>query len=211
MDATSNAFQLLHPAVQRWIYEQGWTELRDAQERAAGPILDGSLDVIIASATASGKTEAAFLPICSRLLAPENSGASVLYVSPLKALINDQSDRMERLCETLEIPVHPWHGDIPQGRKREFLKQPSGILLITPESLEAIFVNRGSSVALLFSKLLYVIVDELHSFIGSERGQQLQSLLRRVEHAVRAESTSNCTQRHSGRYDHRGRFSAAPR
>ena len=184
MDATSNAFQLLHPAVQRWIYEQGWTELRDAQERAAGPILDGSLDVIIASATASGKTEAAFLPICSRLLAPENSGASVLYVSPLKALINDQSDRMERLCETLEIPVHPWHGDIPQGRKREFLKQPSGILLITPESLEAIFVNRGSSVALLFSKLLYVIVDELHSFIGSERGQQLQSLLRRVEHAA---------------------------
>ena len=73
MDATSNAFQLLHPAVQRWIYEQGWTELRDAQEKAAGPILDGSLDVIIASATASGKTEAAFLPICSRLLAPENS------------------------------------------------------------------------------------------------------------------------------------------
>ena len=184
MDATSNAFQLLHPAVQRWIYEQGWTELRDAQEKAAGPILDGSLDVIIASATASGKTEAAFLPICSRLLAPENSGASVLYVSPLKALINDQSDRMERLCETLEIPVHPWHGDISQGRKREFLKQPSGILLITPESLEAIFVNRGSSVALLFSKLLYVIVDELHSFIGSERGQQLQSLLRRVEHAA---------------------------
>jgi ATP-dependent Lhr-like helicase len=184
MDATSNAFQLLHPAVQRWIYEQGWTELRDAQEKAAGPILYGSLDVIIASATASGKTEAAFLPICSRLLSPENSGASVLYVSPLKALINDQSDRMERLCKTLEIPVHPWHGDISQGRKREFLKQPSGILLITPESLEAIFVNRGSSVALLFSKLLYVIVDELHSFIGSERGQQLQSLLRRVEHAA---------------------------
>ena len=184
MAATSDTFHLLDPAVQRWIYEQGWTELRDAQEKAAAPILGGSLDVIIAAATASGKTEAAFLPICSRLLSPENSGACVLYVSPLKALINDQSDRMERLCENLEIPVHPWHGDISQGRKREFLKQPSGILLITPESLEAIFVNRGSSVASLFSKLLYVIVDELHSFIGTERGQQLQSLLRRVEHAI---------------------------
>jgi ATP-dependent Lhr-like helicase len=184
MAATSDTFQLLDPAVQRWIYEQGWTELRDAQEKAAAPILDGSLDVIIAAATASGKTEAAFLPICSRLLSSENSGACVLYVSPLKALINDQSDRMERLCENLEIPVHPWHGDISQGRKREFLKEPSGILLITPESLEAIFVNRGPSVASLFSKLLYVIVDELHSFIGTERGQQLQSLLRRVEHAI---------------------------
>jgi ATP-dependent Lhr-like helicase len=184
MAATSDTFHLLDPAVQRWIYEQGWTELRDAQERAAAPILDGSLDVIIASATASGKTEAAFLPICSRLLSRENSGACVLYVSPLKALINDQTDRMERLCESLEIPVHPWHGDISQSRKREFLKQPNGILLITPESLEAIFVNRGPSVAALFSKLLYVIVDELHSFIGTERGQQLQSLLRRVEYAI---------------------------
>ncbi|MGA9623749.1 MAG: DEAD/DEAH box helicase, partial [Bryobacteraceae bacterium] len=184
MAAASDTFHLLDPAVQRWIYEQGWTELRDAQEKAAAPILGGSLDVIIAAATASGKTEAAFLPICSRLLSPENSGGCVLYVSPLKALINDQSDRMERLCENLKIPVHPWHGDISQGRKREFLKQPSGILLITPESLEAIFVNRGPSVASLFSKLLYVIVDELHSFIGTERGQQLQSLLRRVEHAI---------------------------
>lgn len=184
MAAISDTFQLLHPSVQRWIYEQGWTELRDAQERAAALILDGSQDVIIAAATASGKTEAAFLPICSRLLSPEHSGACVLYVSPLKALINDQNDRMERLCETLEIPVHPWHGDIAQGRKREFLKQPRGILLITPESLEAIFANRGPSVAALFSKLLYVIVDELHSFIGTERGQQLQSLLRRIEYAI---------------------------
>ena len=83
-------------------------------------------DVIIAAATAFGKTEAAFLPICSRLISAEQSGACVLYVSPLKALINDQSDRMERLCESLDIPVHPWHGDISQSRKREFLKQPSG-------------------------------------------------------------------------------------
>ena len=184
MSSLSEAFFRLHPSIQRWIYDQGWTELRDAQEKAAAAILDCSGDVIIAAATAFGKTEAAFLPICSRLLATEESGACVLYVSPLKALINDQSDRMDRLCESLDIPVHPWHGDISPGRKREFLKQPSGILLITPESLESLFVNRGASVAGLFSRLLYVVVDELHSFIGTERGQQLQSQLRRLEDAI---------------------------
>ena len=184
MASPSEAFFRLHPSIQRWIYDQGWTELRDAQEQAAAPILDCSGDVIIAAATAFGKTEAAFLPICSRLISAEQSGACVLYVSPLKALINDQSDRMERLCESLDIPVHPWHGDISQSRKREFLKQPSGILLITPESLESLFVNRGTSVAGLFSGLLYIVVDELHSFIGTERGQQLQSQLRRLEDAV---------------------------
>ena len=184
MASPSEAFFRLHPSIQRWIYDQGWTELRDAQEKAAAAILDCSGDVIIAAATAFGKTEAAFLPICSRLLATEESGACVLYVSPLKALINDQSDRMDRLCESLDIPVHPWHGDISPGRKREFLKQPSGILLITPESLESLFVNRGASVAGLFSRLLYVVVDELHSFIGTERGQQLQSQLRRLEDAI---------------------------
>jgi len=184
MASPSEAFFRLHPFIQRWIYDQGWTELRDAQEKAAVPILDCSGDVIIAAATAFGKTEAAFLPICSRLISAEQSGACVLYVSPLKALINDQSDRMERLCESLDIPVHPWHGDISQSRKREFLKQPSGILLITPESLESLFVNRGTSVAGLFSGLLYIVVDELHSFLGTERGQQLQSQLRRLEDAV---------------------------
>jgi len=184
MGAESQGFNRLHPSVQRWVYDQGWTELRDAQEKAIGPILDGSRDVIVAAATAAGKTEAAFLPICSRLLSDEGAGATVLYVSPLKALINDQNDRMERLCETLRIDVHPWHGEISQARKREFLKRPGGILLITPESLEGIFVNHGSSVASLFSGLLYVVIDELHSFIGAERGKQLQSLLNRVERSI---------------------------
>jgi ATP-dependent helicase Lhr and Lhr-like helicase len=181
MATSPPAFDRLHPSIQKWIYDQGWTELRDAQERAIAPILDGSEDVIIAAATAAGKTEAAFLPICSRLVGEEPAGSAVLYVSPLKALINDQSDRMEKLCETLHIDVHPWHGDVSQSRKREFLKRPSGILLITPESLESIFVNRGSAVRALFEGLIYAVVDELHSFLGTERGKQLQSLLRRLE------------------------------
>lgn len=179
----SKAFFLLDEKVRRWVWDQGWTALRDAQERAIPSILAGETDVVIAAATATGKTEAAFLPICSRLLAEED--ACVLYLSPLKALINDQFSRMEQLCERLEIPVHPWHGDISGSKKGRFLKKPTGILLITPESVESLFVNHGTSIPRLFSNLLYIVVDELHSFIGSERGQQLQSLLHRIEFAIR--------------------------
>ena len=181
----SRAFYLLAEKLRRWVWEQGWTALRDAQERAIPPIIAGETDVIVAAATATGKTEAAFLPICSRLLSKENHNACVLYLSPLKALINDQFSRIEQLCESLDILVHPWHGDISGSKKQRFLKYPKGILLITPESLESLFVNNGSAIPQIFDKLLYVVVDELHHFIGSERGRQLQSLLHRIEFAVK--------------------------
>lgn len=181
----SHAFYLLDEKVRRWVWDQGWTQLRDAQEQAIPAILGGDSDVIIAAATASGKTEAAFLPICSRLLSEEAEGACVIYLSPLKALINDQFSRMEQLCERLEIPVHPWHGDISGSKKSKFIKKPTGILLITPESVESRLVNHGNAIPQLFGKLLYIVVDELHSFIGSERGQQLQSLLHRIEFAIK--------------------------
>ncbi len=183
----SSGFSRLHGKIQRWIWEQGWTELRDAQERAIQPILDGQSDVLIGSATASGKTEAAFLPILSRLLEEKSSkpGVQALYLSPLKALINDQFDRLEALCEQLDIPVHRWHGDVAHFRKKRVLKKPSGILLITPESLESIHVNHAPGIPGLFGRLAYVVVDEIHSFIGTERGIQLQSLIHRVELTVR--------------------------
>lgn len=181
----SQAFFLLDEKVRRWVWDQGWTALRDAQERAIPPILAGDTDVIIAAATATGKTEAAFLPICSRLLMEKNQNACVVYLSPLKALINDQFSRMEQLCERLDISVHPWHGDISTSKKGKFLKKPTGILLITPESVESLFVNHGTAIPQLFGNLLYIVVDELHSFIGSERGQQLQSLLHRIEFAIK--------------------------
>jgi ATP-dependent helicase Lhr and Lhr-like helicase len=188
MAETSAAFGRLHPIVQRWIWQQGWTELRDAQEAAVEPILAADVDVIIAAATASGKTEAAFLPICSALMNQEAAalgGVRVLYVSPLKALINDQYDRLDELCEHLGVAVHRWHGDVPGSKKAKLLKDPQGVLLITPESLEAIFVIHGPKVASLLGQLRYVVVDELHAFIGTERGAQLQSLLHRVELALR--------------------------
>lgn len=180
----SGAFDLLDERIRRWIWNEGWTELRAAQEHAIPPILEGSHDVIVAAATAGGKTEAAFLPILTNLLKESPLASSVLYVSPLKALINDQWGRLERLCDNLEIPVYPWHGDITGKRKQRFLRDRTGILLITPESLESILVNRGHGLAGIFAFLRYVVVDELHSFIGSERGKQLQSLLHRLEVSV---------------------------
>ena len=181
----SAAFYLLDEKIRRWVWHQGWGELRDAQEAAIPLILGKDKDIIIASATASGKTEAAFLPICTKLLDVQFQNHSVLYISPLKALINDQFLRMEHLCEELDIPVHPWHGDIPKSKKDKFIKTPTGILLITPESLEALFVTHGHEIPGIFEKITYVVIDELHSFIGSERGCQLQALIHRLEFTMK--------------------------
>ncbi|WP_368668062.1 DEAD/DEAH box helicase [Pseudomonas sp. FSL A6-1183] len=166
------------------MWAEGWTSLRDAQEQAIAALVGADQDVIIAAATAAGKTEAAFLPILTHLLNHPDIPGAVLYISPLKALINDQWERLGRLCEQLDIPVTAWHGDISANKKHRFLKSPEGVLLITPESLEALFVNRGSNMGALFKNLRYIVVDELHAFIGSERGKQLQSLMHRVELVV---------------------------
>lgn len=179
----SDSFDLLDSRIQRWIWQSGWTELKDAQEQAIPAILAGEKDVIIAAATASGKTEAAFLPILTKLLSQKEPGC-VVYISPLKALINDQWDRLDRLCQSLEIPVYAWHGDSSLAQKRKFIKTGSGCLLITPESLEGVLMRRGHALPSVFGKLLYVVVDELHAFIGSERGKQLQSLMHRIETGV---------------------------
>ena len=186
----STAYELYHPSVQRWIYDSGWDRLRDAQERAAAPILAHRQDVVIAAATASGKTEAAWLPICSALIRQREAGEhapgiQALAISPLKALINDQYDRITQLCDRLDLPVHRWHGDVPAARKSGVVRAPDGILLITPESLEALFVNHGARIRRLLGGLRYTVIDELHCFIGTERGAQLQSLLHRVELSVR--------------------------
>ncbi|BBP05673.1 hypothetical protein SFPGR_30950 [Sulfuriferula plumbiphila] len=171
----SSSFFELDERIQRWIWESGWDELKDAQEKAIPLILAANQDIIVAAATASGKTEAAFLPILTRLL-QQDTPACVVYLSPLKALINDQWGRLAGLCETLEIPVTPWHGDISNTQKKQFLKKPQGCLLITPESLEALLMKQGHSLAGIFNGLMYLVVDELHAFIGTERGKQLQSL-----------------------------------
>lgn len=150
----------------------------------------GNTDVIISGATASGKTEAAWLPICSVLARDDESGSArlgvkALYISPLKALINDQALRLTTLGEYIDLPVSRRHGDVRGSERDAFRRAPDGILLITPESLEAMFVLDGPRIPTIFNGLRYVVVDELHSFIGTERGAQLQSLLHRIELAVR--------------------------
>ena len=182
--AGSASFGLLHPKIQRWVWDAGWEELKDAQERAIPVIIDGTHDIVIAAATASGKTEAAFLPILSVLLEREER-SSVIYIGPLKALINDQWGRLDALCERLDIPVVPWHGDVADSRKKRFLKSPDGVLLITPESLEALLMNHGHGLGGIFAGLRFIVVDELHAFIGTERGRQLQSLMHRIETVVK--------------------------
>lgn len=182
----STAFDLLADPVRRWIWEKGWKTLRDIQERAIPLLMMDERDVIIAAATAGGKTEAAFLPLISRLIGQEKQGQGfdLIYVSPLKALINDQFRRLDDLCERAEIPVHRWHGDISQAAKSRARKNPGGILLITPESLEALFVLRGLEMPALFGALSAVVVDELHALLDSERGIHLRSLMTRLELAA---------------------------
>lgn len=178
-----SAFQLLHASVQRKLHEMRWTELRPIQAKAIQQILgETPLDCIIASPTASGKTEAAFLPVLSTLAEDWEGGVGAMYIGPLKALINDQFRRIEDLCTRMEIPVHKWHGDVSSVDRKRLLSKPSGVLLITPESLEAMFVLRPMEMPAIFGRLGYVIIDELHSFMGNVRGAQLLSQLHRLRH-----------------------------
>jgi ATP-dependent helicase Lhr and Lhr-like helicase len=180
------AFDKLARPIQKWIRAQGWRELRDIQARAAQVVCDSDADLIVAASTAGGKTEAAFLPLISQVLdAPvEESGFDLLYIGPLKALITDQARRLEDICREIELPVTPWHGDISSSFKSRAMKRPKGILLITPESLEALFIRRGLEIPRLFGATRAVVIDELHSVLDSERGVQMRSLLTRLELAV---------------------------
>nr|WP_240974615.1 DEAD/DEAH box helicase [Arthrobacter sp. SF27] len=190
VNAPATAFARLHKHIQAWIWAQKWQQLRSTQAEAVDPILRGDTDVIISAATASGKTEAAWLPILSALAqqqdnGPLPSGVKALYLSPLKALINDQYERLGSLAESINIPVHRRHGDVTGGARRALRETPDGLLLITPESLEAMFITQGTRLPGILNGLQYIVIDEMHSFIGTERGAQLQSLLHRVELALR--------------------------
>ncbi|MCA9050573.1 MAG: DEAD/DEAH box helicase, partial [Planctomycetaceae bacterium] len=181
------AFDSLAFPVQKWVRERGWKELRAIQAESVTAILGSTRDLIISASTAGGKTEAAFLPLISQMTAQDavgSSGFGAVYIGPLKALINDQHERLEDICRHAEIAVVPWHGDVSASVRARAQKNPSGILLITPESLEALFVRKGSLIPTLFGNAEAVVIDELHTFLDSERGVQLRSLLTRLELAI---------------------------
>ncbi len=175
-----NAFDRYAPFVQEYIYRNRWDNLRAIQVAAADAIFNTDENVLLTASTASGKTEAAFFPIIT--LFSENPPASVgcIYIGPLKALINDQFSRLNDLCAEADIPVWHWHGDVAQSHKSRLMKRPSGILQITPESLEAILLHKHAAIPKLFGDLRFVVIDEVHSLLRGDRGGQTLCLIERL-------------------------------
>jgi ATP-dependent Lhr-like helicase len=152
----------LAPFLREYIYDKKWRSIKDIQEEAFKVILDSDSHVLIAAGTAAGKTEACFFPILTLIEKEDKNysgGVSVLYISPLKALINDQFERLSPILERAGIPLWRWHGDVAQGHKHRLLEDPCGILQITPESLEALHVRRPAKIGPLFNSLKFVIID----------------------------------------------------
>ncbi len=177
---SSDAFYQLAPFVQEFIYRQRWDELHAFQVEAIAAILGAPQHVLICSATASGKTEAALLPIITRLHEDPPQSIGALYIGPLKALINDQFLRLNDLLEDSGIPVQSWHGDVSRAKKARFLRRARGILQITPESLEAMLMRRHQGLTRLFGDLRFVVIDEVHAFMDSDRGRQVICQLERL-------------------------------
>lgn len=178
----SGAFERLHKTIQNILWDMKWTQLFGFQVEAINAWLDKKADILLMANTASGKTEAAFLPILSELAEDKAEGSiRVIYIGPLKALINDQFQRLEELCRRSDIPVHRWHGDVGTNRKKQLIKNPAGILLITPESMESLLMRKGRDGNRLFRKLDAIVIDEVHVFIDSERGRQLASQINRID------------------------------
>lgn len=168
--------------IKEYIYSQGWNELREIQLAAADVIFNTDNNLLLSSSTASGKTEAAFFPVISDIVEnpTEKKSVSVLYIAPLKSLINDQFFRLEELLENAGIPLTHWHGDVGASHKTKLLKNPEGILQITPESLESMLINRSNDIERIFGSLRFVVIDEIHSLIGQDRGNQVICLLTRL-------------------------------
>ena len=175
-----NVYERYAPFIQDYIYRSGWQCLRAVQNAAGEAIFGTQENVLLTASTASGKTEAAFFPILTLLDEDPSASVGVLYIAPLKALINDQFGRLNELCEEAGIAVHRWHGDVSQSRKRALLKKPSGILQITPESLESLMINRHMEIPSLFGDLRFIVIDEIHSLLRADRGLQTFCLIERL-------------------------------
>ena len=175
-----NVFDRYAPFIQDYIYRSGWKSLRAVQNAAGEAIFNTDDNVLLTASTASGKTEAAFFPILTLLDENPSSTVGVLYIAPLKALINDQFGRLNELCMDEGIAVTRWHGDASQTQKRRLLKKPSGILQITPESLESLLINKHMEIPSLFSDLRFIVIDEIHSLLRGDRGLQTFCLIERL-------------------------------
>lgn len=175
-----SAFDLLDPLVQHHIVNSiGWRALRPLQEQSVSPILAGKHCLLLAP-TAGGKTEAAMFPIFSRMVSEKWDGLSVVYVCPLKALLNNLHQRLSQYAGFLGRTCEVWHGDVSSGRKDNIRDTPPDILLTTPESLEGMLVSVNPLGRQMLCKARVVVVDEIHAFAGDDRGWHLLSVLERI-------------------------------
>ena len=176
-----DVFYRLAPFIQDYIYQNQWDELHANQVAACEIIFDSDDNLLLSSGTATGKTEAAFLPVLTLLDQNPSSSVGIMYISPLKALINDQFKRLSQLLVAANIPVCKWHGDASITQKNILVKNPKGILQITPESLESLVTNKRGACLSLFSDLRFIIIDEIHYFMRDVRGMQLLCVLERLK------------------------------
>lgn len=184
MNEQERIFSKFPPFIREFIFSHSWESLRAVQLAAAKTIFETDHHLLLTSTTASGKTEAAFFPILSELWERPAHSVGVLYIAPLKSLINDQFYRMEDLLTESGIPVTHWHGDVSASHKKKLLDHPSGILQITPESLESMLINRSNDIVRLFGDLRFVVIDEVHTLTGVDRGNQIQCQLSRISRLI---------------------------
>ena len=181
MTEADKVFARFSPFIKEYIYSHGWESFRSIQLAAAHAIFESDENLLLASSTASGKTEAAFFPILTELSErPVENSVAVMYIAPLKSLINDQFLRLGEVLDASGIAVYHWHGDVGASHKNHLLKNPSGILQITPESLESLLIRRPNDIRRLFGALRFIVLDEIHTMIGSDRGSQILCLLARL-------------------------------
>ena len=184
MTEADRIFERFPDFIREYIYSHSWESLRAVQVAAARTIFDTENNLLLTSSTASGKTEAAFFPILSLLHEDKPSSIGVLYIAPLKSLINDQFERLEEVLDMTGVKVTHWHGDVAASHKRKLLEKPEGILQITPESLEAMLINRSNDIPRLFGDLRFVVIDEIHTLTGTDRGNQIICQLSRIAHLI---------------------------
>lgn len=171
----------LHPYLQHaLVHDLGWRSLRPVQELTIDAVLDGCNAVVLAP-TAGGKTEASIFPLLSRILTEDIGPVAVLYVCPIRALLNNQEERLRSYARMVGLDVFKWHGDVSDSKKQSFRKQPAHILMTTPESLEVMMISAKTDARALFKNLSAIVIDEVHAFAGDDRGAHLASLLERLQ------------------------------
>ncbi|MEQ1891108.1 MAG: DEAD/DEAH box helicase, partial [Planctomycetota bacterium] len=178
------SFERLHPVVQHHVVNTlGWRTLRPLQEAAIEPLLAGE-DALLLAPTAGGKTEAACFPLLSRMASEEWRGLSLLYVCPIKALLNNVHRRVETFCGWLGRRAELWHGDVNESARGRIRRDPPDVILTTPESIEAQLVSSKTDAKAFFGGVRAVVIDEVHAFAGDVRGWHLLGVLSRLEHLV---------------------------